>query len=128
MKKNGWFKKCTNCGKEFYTIPSRNQNKCSLSCRDVDVTGNTYGKLTALRFDKSIGTRYFWIFRCECGKEKSLIKYNVVSGKTKSCGCLLLSNCWRGYKTQPLFGTKFYHTYFRMVQRCNNTHHPRYAG
>ena len=28
------------------------------------------------------------ICRCDCGNQKKICKYDVINGKTKSCGCL----------------------------------------
>ena len=30
---------------------------------------------------------YHCLFKCKCGKEKEVLLYNVLSGKSKSCGC-----------------------------------------
>lgn len=46
--------------------------------------GEVYNYLTAVHaIDKS-----HWLFRCKCGKEITALTSNVVSGHTKSCGCL----------------------------------------
>lgn len=31
----------------------------------------------------------YLLYECECGEIKEIYKYNVIAGKTKSCGCLL---------------------------------------
>lgn len=48
-----------------------------------------YGRLTPIKFDH-IGKRYrsYFLFRCDCGNEKILKTDPVLSGNTKSCGCL----------------------------------------
>lgn len=60
--------------------------------RLIDITGNKYGRLTALSawFVKNKET--IWIFSCICGQKKSINKANVVSGKVNSCGCLVKDN------------------------------------
>ncbi len=55
--------------------------------RQVDITGRRYGKLTAVR-PFSCGPNPKWIFRCDCGAEKPMVKGNVISRGTGSCGCL----------------------------------------
>jgi hypothetical protein len=60
-----------------------------------DITGQTFGKLTALHYTHPITVHYgkgrysrtFWQFRCSCGKLKIISMASVVHGKTKSCGC-----------------------------------------
>lgn len=54
----------------------------------VDITGQTFGKLTVIEcVGKLDGRRYSWKCQCECGniviKEGGAIR----SGNTKSCGC-----------------------------------------
>ena len=53
-----------------------------------DLTGKSFNKLTALRFDhKGRHGLSFYVFKCECGVEKAIRGTDVSSGKTKSCGC-----------------------------------------
>ena len=54
-----------------------------------DYTGEKYGRLTAIKQDPDKPTGY-WIWKCECGNTKTIKADSVVSGKTKSCGCLNL--------------------------------------
>ena len=59
------------------------------------ITGETYGKLTALH---SEGSRVFpsgqrrtlWRFRCECGQEVVRTLFDVRRADVKSCGCARL--------------------------------------
>jgi hypothetical protein len=53
-----------------------------------DYSGNKWGRLTAIKFSHIHNRRYFWEFKCVCGE--SVIKKieKVVSGNTRSCGCL----------------------------------------
>lgn len=57
-----------------------------------DLTGKTFGRLTVLKEDAIRSKQGYvkWICRCSC-PDKSIVSvtsYNLVSGKTKSCGCL----------------------------------------
>lgn len=54
----------------------------------VDITGNKYGKLTAIKFSHISNTGYsYWEFKCDCGNTSIINKYNVVKYKQKGCGC-----------------------------------------
>jgi len=53
----------------------------------IDITGKKFNKLTAIEFVYRNGTKYFWKFRCDCGKEVVVEKYSATNGGTKSCGC-----------------------------------------
>lgn len=56
-----------------------------------DLTNQTFGKWTVLRFDDSEdrsskrGAR--WVCRCECGTERSVLGYALKFGRSTSCGC-----------------------------------------
>lgn len=56
----------------------------------IDITGQTYGRLTAIRSEKRTGSTTPWIFRCECGNITRVSLANVRNGHTKSCGCLAI--------------------------------------
>lgn len=51
------------------------------------LTGQRFGRLTAVR---SVGRNkhywLLWLFRCDCGTEKTARAYDVVRGRTKICG------------------------------------------
>lgn len=53
-----------------------------------DIIGKKFNRLTAIKRieDKRQGIRY--LFLCDCGKQKIILKNAVVNGRTKSCGCL----------------------------------------
>jgi len=72
---------------------------------EKNIEGKKFGKLVALKKIDNLK----WIFKCECGKEVSILKGNVLSGHTKSCGCLKikhghyktrLHNIWSGIKAR----------------------------
>jgi len=51
--------------------------------------GDRFNRLVCLSFHH-VGNhhRSYFVFRCDCGKEKIILGSGVVSGNTKSCGCL----------------------------------------
>lgn len=48
-----------------------------------DLTGQTFGYLTALYWEKGKG----WYCKCKCGNEKFVDSYYLRTGHTTSCGC-----------------------------------------
>ena len=57
--------------------------------REIDITGRRFGRLTALYRDGwSNSWQAMWVCRCDCGKEVRVFKTNLMSGRSKSCGCL----------------------------------------
>ena len=58
-----------------------------------NLTGCVFGKLTVLkrandRIDKNGKRVAYWKTRCLCGNEKDVRGYSLISGVTRSCGCL----------------------------------------
>lgn len=60
-----------------------------------NIIGNKYGRLTV----ESMYNNRYAICRCDCGKQKKICKYDVINGRTKSCGCL--------HHTEIAVGDKF---------------------
>ena len=72
-----------------------------------------------------------WTCRCSCGKEKTVLKSNLYSGKSKSCGCYraetIVKRCLRHGKSYA----KVYAIWAAMKNRCNNPndkHYKDYGG
>ena len=51
-------------------------------------SGMKFGMLTAIKeAGRDKKGESLWLFRCDCGAEKIMNRYRVVSGGAKSCGC-----------------------------------------
>lgn len=93
-KRSEWLCKCHNCGK--YTIVNshnlRTGHTKSCGCLvseklRIDLTGQTFGCLEVLEYDKSINENPYWKVRCNnCNKEYSVCGYALK--KQFSCGCI----------------------------------------
>ena len=63
-----------------------------------NIEGRRFGCLTAIRYDhcgSGAGkSRYksYWLCHCDCGKDCFVERYNLISGKTRSCGHLRSNN------------------------------------
>jgi hypothetical protein len=53
-----------------------------------DISGQIFGKLTALKFKEFDGKNTFWECMCSCGNNTTCSYRNLKSGTSKSCGCL----------------------------------------
>lgn len=53
-----------------------------------DILGQQFGSLTAVEYAGNKDGQYFWRCRCTCGQEAVVRQNNLLTGKTKSCGCL----------------------------------------
>ena len=57
--------------------------------KEIDITGRRFGRLTAIRRDGySDSWQIMWLCRCDCGNTVRVLKWNLLRGRTKSCGCL----------------------------------------
>lgn len=55
----------------------------------IDITGRRFGRLVVLRWEGySRSWQSMWRCRCDCGKEVVVMKWNLLRGRTRSCGCL----------------------------------------
>lgn len=54
----------------------------------LDLTGQQFGKLTAIKRAENRGSKTYWLCECECGNQKEVQTSHLRSGLIKSCGCL----------------------------------------
>lgn len=67
-----------------------------MTSSSLDITGERYGRLVALRFFERRNARAYWLFQCDCGVEKVTGMAGVRSGLVRSCGCLHRERCRSG--------------------------------
>ncbi len=55
-----------------------------------DITGKQFGKLIVVGYAGKNDKIHYWICKCSCGGPLIKIRrYNLISGHTRSCGCLV---------------------------------------
>jgi len=99
----------------------------------LDIKGEKYNKLTAVKpVYKNKSRTWYWLFECECGKEKICNATEVRRGKIKSCGCLTLNHNKDGEYTRKhrMSSTRIYSIYKGIKRRCysNNSQDYQYYG
>ena len=96
----------------------------------VDITGQKFGKLTAIKKVGIKNNNSVWLCKCDCGCEKEITLSHLRQG-TKSCGCLpkeiaheLGNKSKIGDRSRKHgdFGTKLYGIWAGMKRRCQNPH------
>ena len=92
----------------------------------INLVGRKFGRLKVIKRsqnDKWGGT--CWLCKCECGAMRTIPRTSLVSGRTKSCGCLnkeilskrrLKHGDTRGKKWNPL-----YYVWWSMLKRCEDS-------
>jgi hypothetical protein len=85
------------CNQEVIVTGSNLTNNSTKSCgclrkeigksRIIDLTGQVFGRLTVMNLYGSNKTT-IWSCKCECGNYVVIPRGSLISGRTKSCGCL----------------------------------------
>lgn len=88
-----------------------------------DLTGQKFGKLTAIKPIGKKNKKTVWLCKCDCGNTSEVIGTALTIGGTKSCGCLRLKH--------GMFGTRLYNIWHSMKERCyvsSQTSYKNYGG
>ncbi len=104
--------------------------------KKLDLTGSKIGRLSVLSStEKRYRGQIVWLCRCDCGKLTEVFTGNLISGNTKSCGCLQREIA-RNIKLKHGDNcnkkrVRLYRIYHQIKQRCLNRNHSafkRYGG
>ena len=82
------------CGNETVVGQTLLQSGKTKSCGCLgrperrDLTGERFGRLTVIAYAGKWDGKHRWRCLCDCGKEMVVGHTLLISGKTKSCGCL----------------------------------------
>lgn len=87
--------------------------------RAIDIAGQRFGYLTALRYVGSDGKKSKWLVRCDCGVEKVLVAAELRKGSVRSCGCkmgalMIEAKGTHGMSKHPAFAV-----WSSMLDRCH---------
>lgn len=141
--KKKWLCKCI-CGREVVVIDGNLKTGNSIRCgnRDCpskykDISNQRFGKLVAQEYlglkqiSKDGRRASCWLCKCDCGNTTEVTYHNLISGHTKSCGCLhkevVSKNSYRHGDSRTIL----YRRYIGMKDRCYNqnaTEYDQYGG
>lgn len=85
----------------------------------INLTGKRFGKLVALEY---FGNGH-WMTQCDCGTKKAVKTSHLISGNTKSCGCLKTGRKVVHGKSH----TKIHKIWTSILTRCHNPNSTRYS-
>ena len=98
--------------------------------RKLDLSGHSFGMLTASSQTRAKSGRRAWVCRCECGGTTTVTTDHLKSGHTKSCGCLFIkarmAPASHGHSTNGVSPT--YRSWAGMLGRCRNKSNKVYGG
>ena len=89
-----------------------------------DLLNSKFGLLTVIAdegiMQKGKRRRHFWKCRCECGNEISVCQDHLVSGDTKSCGCLkhISPNRTHGDSVSDAEYHRLFNIWRHILKRC----------
>lgn len=95
-----------------------------------DITGRRFNRLVVIKVvgkyyhPNGAGYALLWRCQCDCGQLTDVATRNMVSGKTKSCGCHNRARI----TTHGLAASRVYKTWTAMIARCHNSSHPSYCN
>ena len=119
-----WYFNC-DCGNKVSvrknSVITGKQTSCGCSRAGEDITGQTFNRWTAIKRDISKrDNEIYWIFRCQCGKESSVRRSQVVRGISKGCGCHKGMPGKINLKTHGMSKHELYVVWHGMKKRCHS--------
>lgn len=99
----------------------------------IDLTNRRFGRLIAISIDGTNKHGYnLWKCECDCGNITFLPAGSLVSGGTKSCGCLhrekVLSRQTLDRTIHGMYRTPTHYSWSKMLERCYNPNHIHYKN
>ena len=98
----------------------------------IDRTGDRYGMLTVLhREPNNLNGEVIWMCACDCGGSTAVRSASLITGNTRSCGCLVTTANRAAQTTHGLSAHPLAATWYGMKDRCNsplNSRWARYGG
>lgn len=94
-----------------------------------DLTGKKFGMLTVIGLQDTDSRKTYWACQCDCGNIKVVRSDSLQSGAIRSCGCMKKAqekiNLTK-HHSHKMSGTRIYHIWRGMKDRCYNVHSPSY--
>ena len=86
----------------------------------LDITGQRFGRLTAIKRDGSSPTgQAMWICVCDCGNSHRVAAQVLSMGRSSSCGCLATETRTKHGGAKRKVKLREYKAWSEMKKRCN---------
>ena len=99
--------------------------------RGYNLAGKRFGRLIANSIAGRDGTSNTWHCSCDCGGTSVVRSNRLLSGKTKSCGCLRRELSYTRRAGHLMSGTRIYRIWRGIINRVSNpntVNFNRYGG
>lgn len=123
--------KC-DCGNEkvisYYSLKFGNTTSCGSCGYKTNLKDKKFGRLTVKEFaGKASDGAALWKCKCDCGNEIVVRSRSLITGNTKSCGCLSMESRHAQAKYTNRYAYKKLHTmYWHIVDRRRNPNNESY--
>ena len=102
-------------------------SEINLNWRSHDLTGCQFGRLMAIcPVAKDRSHNIMWLCHCKCGQETVVRASHLISGKVRSCGCLVTDVNASLRTTHGMSKTPEYRVWHGLLERCENPHYHHY--
>lgn len=96
-----------------------------------DIIGKKFGRLTVVAIHhkeqaycnngKKNGYRYFYLCKCDCGKEHITRKERLINKEVVSCGCFRKEQAYKAtFKCDKITKSRLYRIWSNIKRRCYN--------
>lgn len=93
-----------------------------------DITGQKFGRLTAIKYLGIEKHKAVWLCKCECGNTVEVPSNSLTCNNTKSCGCLHHDMMLKRNTKHNKRNTRLYNIWANMKQRCYNENNTAYKN
>lgn len=94
----------------------------------IDLAGKTFNRLTVIERAENKRRRVHWKCKCSCGNIVIIDRCHLVTGNTKSCGCLKKESIVKRFTKHAMCDSLEYCIWKEMIKRCNNQNHKEYKN
>ncbi len=119
-RRSHWKCRC-DCGNEIVACADVLQHgyKKSCGCAKInDISGQRFGRLIAKKFVRVEKKCALWECECDCGNTAIIRENSLVSGGTRSCGCLAKEKAIEICTKHGMSESYLYNTWKAMIRRC----------
>lgn len=124
-----WRCKC-DCGNETTTrggaLRRGEVNSCGC-LHKLNLRGQRFGRLTAIEEVGANERRHIlWKCQCDCGEQVVVTATSLITGHTKSCGCLMRETVSKQFTKHGESDSRLYTVWSGMINRCECPSHKGY--